>query len=72
MRGTWNRASSISGESWAVARIARLQGSSAQELCGGVERGERNPSFESLVRWLDSVGVSWREFGDALERQSSR
>ena len=39
---------------------------------GGVERGERNPSFENLTRWLDSVGVSWKEFGEALERQSSR
>lgn len=39
---------------------------------GGVERGERNPSFESLTRWLDSVSVSWKEFGEALERQASR
>jgi transcriptional regulator with XRE-family HTH domain len=39
---------------------------------GGVERGERNPSFESLGRWLDCVGVSWKEFGEALERQSNR
>lgn len=35
---------------------------------GGVERGERNPSFESLGKWLESVGVSWKEFGEALER----
>jgi transcriptional regulator with XRE-family HTH domain len=35
---------------------------------GGVERGERNPSFENLARWLDSVGVSWKEFGEALDR----
>lgn len=39
---------------------------------GGVERGERNPSFESLVRWLDCVGVSWKDFGEALERQAIR
>ena len=39
---------------------------------GGVERGERNPSFENLTRWLDSVGVSWKEFGEALERQANR
>jgi transcriptional regulator with XRE-family HTH domain len=39
---------------------------------GGVERGERNPSFDSLARWLDSVGVSWKEFGEALEQQTRR
>jgi transcriptional regulator with XRE-family HTH domain len=36
---------------------------------GGVERGERNPSFESLSRWLAAVHVTWREFGDALDRE---
>lgn len=36
------------------------------------ERGERNVSFEALVRWLAAVGASWREFGDALDRQARR
>jgi transcriptional regulator with XRE-family HTH domain len=35
---------------------------------GGVERGERNPSFESLTRWLAVLRVTWREFGEALDR----
>ena len=35
---------------------------------GGVERGERNPSFESLARWLRAVGVTWREFGESLDK----
>jgi transcriptional regulator with XRE-family HTH domain len=39
---------------------------------GGVERGERNPSFESISRWLVAVGVSWRDFGEALDRQGKR
>lgn len=39
---------------------------------GGVERGERNPTFEILARWLDSVDVSWTELGEALERQVGR
>jgi transcriptional regulator with XRE-family HTH domain len=38
---------------------------------GGVERGERNPSFESLGQWLAAVRVSWREFGDAIDRKVS-
>jgi transcriptional regulator with XRE-family HTH domain len=37
---------------------------------GGVERGERNPTFESLARWLAAVNVTWREFGDAIERKA--
>jgi transcriptional regulator with XRE-family HTH domain len=36
------------------------------------ERGERNVSFEALGRWLAAVGASWREFGDALDRQVKR
>ena len=39
---------------------------------GGVERGERNPSFESISRWLSALNVSWREFGEALDRRSRR
>jgi transcriptional regulator with XRE-family HTH domain len=39
---------------------------------GGVERGERNPSYESLSRWLVAVKVSWKDFGDALDRQIKR
>ena len=36
---------------------------------GGVERGERNPSFESIARWLAAMNVTWRDFGDALDKQ---
>ncbi|MES2177828.1 MAG: helix-turn-helix transcriptional regulator [Gemmatimonadota bacterium] len=36
---------------------------------GGVERGERNPSFESLSRWLAALRVSWTEFGVALDEE---
>lgn len=36
------------------------------------ERGERNVSFEAIVRWLAAVGASWREFGEALDRRVSR
>lgn len=34
---------------------------------GGVERGERNPSFQSLTRILDALKVTWSEFGSALD-----
>ena len=37
-----------------------------------VERGERNPGFEAIGRWLTAVGASWREFGEALDRRVSR
>jgi transcriptional regulator with XRE-family HTH domain len=34
---------------------------------GGVERGERNPSFDSIAQWLAALRVSWAEFGRALD-----
>lgn len=37
-----------------------------------VERGERNPGFEAIARWLASLKVSWREFGEALDGQVKR
>lgn len=37
-----------------------------------VERGERNPGFEAIARWLAAVNVSWSDFGEALDRQVRR
>lgn len=34
---------------------------------GSVERGERNPSFNSLNRILTSLKVSWSVFGKKLD-----
>jgi hypothetical protein len=34
---------------------------------GSVERGERNASFESIDRLLAALGVSWAEFGRAID-----
>jgi transcriptional regulator with XRE-family HTH domain len=34
---------------------------------GGIERGERNPSFLSLLRILRALGVGWREFGRRID-----
>lgn len=36
---------------------------------GGIERGERNPSFETLSRIIVALGTDWAAFGKALERQ---
>ena len=38
---------------------------------GGVERGERNPSFESIGRILRALGVTWSQLGRALEQRKS-
>lgn len=35
---------------------------------GQLERGERQPTIPVLTRVLDHIGVSWRDFGDALDR----
>jgi transcriptional regulator with XRE-family HTH domain len=34
---------------------------------GGVERGERNPTFENLERLLGGLGITWSEFGQTLD-----
>jgi transcriptional regulator with XRE-family HTH domain len=31
------------------------------------ERGERNVAFVALTRWLAALGVSWSEFGKAID-----
>jgi len=38
----------------------------------GVEVGGRNPSFDALERWLAALGVTWAEFGAALDRAAAR
>lgn len=39
---------------------------------GGVERGERNPSAETLSRLLRALGASWKEFGAEMDAQLGR
>jgi transcriptional regulator with XRE-family HTH domain len=67
----------------ATLRVLRLRAGLSQErlehasrlhrtYVSSVERGERNPSFEAIARWLAAVKVSWREFGEALDRQAKR
>jgi len=36
---------------------------------GSVERGERNPSFNSLTRILKSLNISWSDFGANLDAE---
>jgi len=36
---------------------------------GSVERGERNPSFNSLNRILKSLNISWSDFGANLDTE---
>ncbi len=66
-----------------VLREFRIQKSLSQEglaelakvhrtYVGGVERGTRNPSFRTLSRIVMALEVSWVEFGDALDKTSSK
>ena len=36
------------------------------------ENGKHNLSFESIERWLDTLGITWSEFGAALDRASPK
>lgn len=66
-----------------VLRALRLRAGYSQEklefasglhrtYVSSVERGERNPGFGAIARWLAALKVSWREFGEALDRQVKR
>lgn len=39
---------------------------------GLVERGERHPTLLTVTRLLDALGVTWRDFGETLERTRGR
>lgn len=63
----------------AVLRDLRVQRGLSQEqlaakakmhrnYIGGVERGEKSPTFKSVARLLAVMGVSWSELGAALDR----
>jgi transcriptional regulator with XRE-family HTH domain len=39
---------------------------------GSVERGERNPSFESISKILIAVDSDWTEFGRDLDKTAHR
>jgi hypothetical protein len=66
----------------AVVRAFRLRTDLSQErleqasrlphCVSSVERGERTPSFEVIARRQAAVEATWREFGEALDRQVKR
>jgi transcriptional regulator with XRE-family HTH domain len=39
---------------------------------GGIERGERRPSFVVIEKLLAGLDVTWSEFGTALDREARR
>lgn len=49
----------------ALAAVAKLH----RTYIGGVERGERNPSFESISRILYSLEVTWTDLGRAMDHE---
>jgi transcriptional regulator with XRE-family HTH domain len=48
-----------------VAARARMH----RNYVGGVERGEKSPTLKSVGRILAVLGVTWTEFGAALDRR---
>jgi transcriptional regulator with XRE-family HTH domain len=39
---------------------------------GGIERGERRPSFSVLEKLLTGLDITWQEFGAAVDREARR
>ena len=39
---------------------------------GGIERGQRRPSFSVIEKLLAGLDVTWAEFGTALDREAKR
>lgn len=37
---------------------------------GGIERGEKSPTFNSVARILAALGVTWTELGKELDGES--
>lgn len=36
---------------------------------GGIERGERNPTFKNLNLILEALDVSWNSFGESVDKE---
>lgn len=51
----------------ALAARAKLH----RNYIGGVERGERNPTFVSVAKILRVLRISWAELGEALDAASA-
>jgi transcriptional regulator with XRE-family HTH domain len=41
----------------------------ARTYIGRIERGEMNPTLVTVGRILRAVGVTWKEFGEILDRE---
>ena len=48
--------------------LAELSGA-GRTYVGSVDRGERNPSYENLWQLISAMGVTWAEFGAALDQE---
>lgn len=46
------------------------RGRVAANYLSDVERGRRNPTLRVTARILDGLGVTWAEFGQAVDAQS--
>ena len=36
---------------------------------GGIERGERNPTFNNINRILMALDISWELFGESIDKE---
>lgn len=39
---------------------------------GGIERGERNPTFSNLNRILLVLNISWKSFGESIDKEINK
>jgi transcriptional regulator with XRE-family HTH domain len=56
---------------WTQEKLSLKTGLTTATI-SNTENGKHNLSFDSIERWLNALGVTWAEFGDAMQETARR